>query len=121
MGVLTSARLAQALLPPITLEHDLVVGRADRAKRWAMGLAMPNPARMALLRALDATATGPLETADALAELTRTVNGHIDAASQAEVDHLIAQLRLYYDGIVAAPANANTNITPNPIKPDTEY
>jgi hypothetical protein len=58
---------------------------------------MPQPARMAILRAFDATASGPHAAAEAIAELSRTVTGHIDAPSQQELSDLVDQLRLYYE------------------------
>lgn len=96
LGVFMAARLAQGRLPPIRLETAQAAGRAERAKLWLAGLTMPQPARMALLRAFDATAASPDKAADAIAELSRTATGHIDTASQQELNDLVAQLRLHY-------------------------
>jgi hypothetical protein len=52
---------------------------------------------MAILRAFDATASGSHAAAEAIAELARTVTGHIDAPSQQELSDLVDQLRLYYE------------------------
>lgn len=81
---------------PVTVLSP-AAGRADRAKTWLSGLTMPQPARMALLRTFDATAAGPQAAAEAIAELARTVVGHIDAPSQQELAELTGQLRLYYE------------------------
>ena len=97
LGVFTTARLAVALLPPVRLDATAVAGRADRAKFWLSGLTMPQPARMALLRVIEATVAGPGHAAEALLELGRTVTGHIDPPSQQEVGALAAKLHLYYE------------------------
>jgi hypothetical protein len=97
LGVFTIARLAVALLPPVRLDATAVAGRADRAKFWLSGLTMPQPARMALLRAIEATTAGPVPAAEALLEVGRTVTGHIDPHSQQEISALAARLHLYYE------------------------
>ena len=93
LGVWMSARLALAMLPPISLSPVERTLRADKAKNWLGSLTVPQPARLAFLRAFDATATYPMQAADALAELATTVTGHIDAASQQEVAEIIVRLR----------------------------
>jgi hypothetical protein len=98
LGALMAARLAVGLAPPLALPHDLRERRADRAKHWLTTLAMPQPARMALLRAFDASATpnthaAVTNTADALIELTRTLTGHLDVAAQQELSALANALR----------------------------
>lgn len=97
LGVFTAARLVAALLPPVRLNAAAAAARADRAKFWLSGLTMPQPARMALLRVIEATLVSPGHAAATLIELGLTVTGHIDAASQQEVSALAAQLHLYYE------------------------
>jgi hypothetical protein len=92
LGVLISARLALALLPPLSLAPELRVRRADRAKHWVANLAMPQPARMALLRTFDATTLDRPAAAAALAELAGTMAGHLDGAAQRELAELIGRL-----------------------------
>jgi hypothetical protein len=91
-GVLMAARLALALLPPISLAPELRVRRADRAKHWVANLAMPQPARMTLLRTFDATTLDRAAAAAALAELGSTMAGHLDSASQHELSDIIQWL-----------------------------
>jgi hypothetical protein len=93
LGVWMSARLAHAMLPPISLPAVERTIRADRAKQWLGSLTIPQPARLALFRAIDATATYPPQAADALAELATIVTGHIDPPSQQEIANLVARLR----------------------------
>jgi len=106
-----AARLATGLLPPLALAADIRERRADRAKHWVTTLAMPNPARMALLRAFDATAQPAVNgtsasafvgVAEALAELARTLTGHLDAPSQQELLALADALRESRPRIAAA-------------------
>lgn len=100
LGIFTAARLAGALLPPVELDASAARVRADRTKGWLSGLTMPQPARMSLMRVAEATAAGAGtasgRAAEALAELARTVTGHLDSAAEHELDGLIAHLRLYY-------------------------
>jgi hypothetical protein len=93
LGVYTAARLALALLPPTLLDNGARGSRAERAKVWLSGLTMPQPARMALLRAFDATLIGAGATADALTELAQMITGHVDPASQQELAELASTLR----------------------------
>jgi hypothetical protein len=97
LGVFVAARLAVALLPPVRLDMAAASGRAERAKAWLAGLTMPQPGRMATLRVIEATVAGPGHAAESLAELARTVVGHIDTQAQQELSDLVAQLRLYYE------------------------
>lgn len=97
LGVFMAARLAQALLPPVRLERPAAMARAERAKMWLTGLTMPQPARMALLRAFDGTTATPDRAADAIDELARIVTGHVDAGGQQELTALATRLRLYYE------------------------
>jgi hypothetical protein len=69
---------------------------------------------MALIRAFEATVAGPVAAADAIDELSRTVTGHIDAPSHAELSELSAALRLYYEqyaGRDGADRDSNTSAT----------
>jgi len=99
LGALMAARLAGALLTPLALTAEVRERRADRAKHWITTLAMPQPARMALLRAFDASSVSQTDgaalamVAESLLELARTVGGHIDLASQQELVALADALR----------------------------
>ena len=104
LATLEAARLAVALLPPVSLDRSSAGPRAERAKLWLTSLSMPQPARMAVLRAFDATGVGPRETAEALTELARTITGHVDAPSQQELVDLAAAL--------AAPAGGANDGAP---------
>ena len=95
LGVFLAARLAVALLPPVELEATAVAGRAERAQVWLSGLTMPQPARMAIMRVIEATTAGPEHTAQAIGELAQTVVGHIDAPSQQALSDLVVRLRSY--------------------------
>lgn len=107
LGVFMAARLAQALLPPVQLEKSHAAGRAERAKMWLTGLTMPQPARMALLRAFDGTGVSPDRAADAIDELARIVTGHVDAGGQQELTTLATHLRLYYEQTRQTPRESH--------------
>ncbi len=117
LGVWMSARLALAMLPPISLSAVERTLRAEKAKQWLNGLPVPQPARMAFLRAFDASATYPPQAADALAELATTVTGHIDDASQREVAELIVRLRAApLVGMAATPTESGPKTSPDNIR-----
>jgi len=94
---LVVARMAQSLLPPMALDHHAITTRADRAKVWLSGLTMPQPARMAFLRAFDATTSSTLESAAMVTELVQTLTGHVDVGALHELSDLATRLRLYYE------------------------
>lgn len=93
LGMWMAARLVQGMLPPVSLSPVDRATRAERARHWLGNLAVPQPARMAILRAFDASAMYPVTAADALSELAQTLTGHLDDASQQEVAGLVARLR----------------------------
>lgn len=95
LGVLMSARLALGMISPIELTAVERTLRAEKAKHWLGSLTLPQPARLALFRAFDATATYPPRAAEALAELAQLVTGHIDSASQDELATLVHRLQIY--------------------------
>ena len=95
LAVFQVARLAVGLLAPVELDLAAVTARAERAQLWLSGLTMPQPARMALVRVIDATVAGPDHTALAIGELAQTVVGHIDAPSQQALSNLVTRLRTY--------------------------
>lgn len=80
--------------PPSTPERAL---RAERARQWLATLALPQQARLAFLRAYDASTASPAAAGDALAELSRTLAGHLDAAAARELAGCAERLRLYFD------------------------
>jgi hypothetical protein len=87
------AQLAYAMLPPTAMPAEERTARAERAKHWLGGFAMPQPARMAFLRAFDATGEAMTNAANATAEVAQLLTGHIDDASQQELAVLVAHLR----------------------------
>ncbi|MDQ2889384.1 MAG: hypothetical protein M3R65_02370 [Gemmatimonadota bacterium] len=91
------ARLMLASLPPILLHQPERALRADHAKTWLSALTVPQPARMALLRSIDATIVGGLEAAASLRELINTLTGHLAPAALSELGALAERLRLYYE------------------------
>lgn len=94
LACLTAARLASALLPPLSLPVEDRTARAERARYWLSSLAMPQPARMALMRSIDATGGGDAAVAgDLIAEVATYLTGHLDAAASAELVALAAELR----------------------------
>lgn len=97
IGTLMVARLMLGSLPPILLAQPERALRADRARSWLNALAMPQPARMALVRSLDATVSGGMDAAASVRELMNTLTGHLTAAALLELGALAERLRLYYE------------------------
>ncbi len=96
IATLMVARLMVSILPPVNLPAPERHPRAERAKPWLMTLAMPQPARMALLRAIDASAGAPVEAAAALRELMQVLGGHLAPDATVELGGLAERLSLYY-------------------------
>lgn len=98
LATLMVARLMLGALPPAPLSIEERSHRAEHGRQWLSGLSMPQPARMALLRAMDASAApeGGDGTA-ALRELAHMLTGHIPESAQRELVTLAGRLRLYYD------------------------
>ncbi len=71
--------------------------RADRARTWLSALTMPQPARMALLRAVDASVMSGIDAAASLRELMHVLTGHLTPAALQELGALAERLRLYYE------------------------
>jgi hypothetical protein len=97
IGSFLVARLMLAALPPTQLVQSERQSRAERARHWLSGLAMPQPARMALLRAVDASVAGGRDAAAALRELAQMLLGHLAPAALQELVALGERLRLYYE------------------------
>lgn len=91
------ARLMLATLPPAPLSQSERAVRADRTRNWLSALAMPQPARMALLRCIDASVGAGLEAAASLRELGQVLTGHLTSTALRELTALADQLRLYYE------------------------
>jgi hypothetical protein len=86
-----------ACLPPIALAQPERAVRADRAKSWLSALTMPQQARMALVRAADASIVGGIDAAASLRELMNVLTGHLAPAGLLELGGLAERLCLYYD------------------------
>lgn len=91
------ARLMLAALPPAQLPQPERAMRADRARTWLSALTMPQPARMALLRAVDASVMSGIDAAASLRELMHVLTGHLTPAALQELGALAERLRLYYE------------------------
>ena len=96
LAAVMTARLMLAALPPDELAQSERVIRADRTRSWLSALTMPQPARMALLRAVDASLASGIEAAASLRELMHVLTGHLSPAALQELGALAERLRLYY-------------------------
>lgn len=92
-----AARLVLASLPPEPLSAEERMLRAERARQWLSALTMPQPARMALIRAIDASAASGLDAAASLRELAQMLTGHLPAPALRELAVLAERVRLYYE------------------------
>jgi len=97
LAALTTARLMLATIPPILLSEAERVTRAERARSWLSALTMPQPARMAILRSIDASVSGGMDAAASLRELMQVLTGHLSPAALTELGMLAERLRLYYE------------------------
>lgn len=97
LASLMVARLIIAALPPDPLSPQDRTLRAELARQWLSGLTMPQPARMALLRAMDASITPGVDATAALRELAQMLTGHLPDAALRELVTLAERLRLYYE------------------------
>jgi len=97
LAALMIARLVLAALPPTELAQPERAARAERARSWLSALTMPQPARMALLRSVDASVTSGIEAAASLRELMHVLTGHLSPAALHELGALAERLRLYYE------------------------
>lgn len=97
LGSLMVARLMVAALPPVPLVPEERALRAERSRQWLSGLTMPQPARMALLRAIDASAAPGIDATAALRELAQMLMGHLPDPALRELITLAERLRLYYE------------------------
>jgi len=97
IAALMTARLMLASLPPTELPAAERAMRAERARSWLSALTMPQPARMALLRAVDASIPSGIEGAASLRELMQVLTGHLSPAALQELGALAERLRLYYE------------------------
>jgi hypothetical protein len=97
LAALTTARLMLATIPPVLLPEAERLTRAERARSWLSALTMPQPARMAVLRAIDASVAGGMDAAASLRELMQVLTGHLSPAALSELGTLAERLRLYYE------------------------
>lgn len=97
LATLMIARLMVAAVPPLILPEYDRASRAERSRSWLSALTMPQPARMALLRAIDASVAGGLEAAACVRELMHVLTGHLSPAALLELGALAERLHLYYE------------------------
>lgn len=97
LAALMTARLMLAGLPPTELPAAERAIRAERARNWLSALTMPQPARMALLRAVDASIASGIEATASLRELMHVLAGHLTPRALQEIGVLAERLRLYYE------------------------
>jgi hypothetical protein len=97
LAAFITARLMLATIPPTLLPEAERVTRAERARSWLSALTMPQPARMAILRAIDASVPGGLDAAASLRELMQVLTGHLSPAALTELGMLVERLHLYYE------------------------
>lgn|GEM_PF-1171085 len=97
LAAITAARLMLASVPPVALGVPERTVRAERAKNWLSALSMPQPARMAVIRALDASIESGMEGAASIREMMHVLTGHISPAALVELGALAERLRLYYE------------------------
>lgn len=97
LAALTTARLMLATMPPALLSEAERVTRAERARSWLSALTMPQPARMAILRAIAASVPGGIDAAASLRELMHVLTGHLSPAALTELGVLAERLHLYYE------------------------
>lgn len=97
LATLMIARLNAAALPPVTLPEPDRASRAERSRSWLSALTMPQPARMALLRSVDASVGGGLEAAACVRELMQVLTGHLTPGALLELGALAERLHLYYE------------------------
>ncbi|HZO17669.1 MAG TPA: hypothetical protein VFB46_01685 [Gemmatimonadaceae bacterium] len=79
------ARLSRDALGEHATAGEQRTKRATAAKAWLTSLAVPAPARQALVRAIDATARDADAIASALNDLAKVAGPWLDAASIAEL------------------------------------
>jgi hypothetical protein len=97
LAAMLVARLIAAALPPVQLESLDRATRAERARAWLSALTMPQPARMAFLRSVDASVASGMDAAASLRELMNVLTGHMSPAGLQELGGLAESLRLYYE------------------------
>lgn len=97
LAALMTARLMLAAIPPTLLGVPERTVRAERARNWLSALTMPQPARMAVIRAVDASIASGMEAAASVRELMHVLTGHLSPAALQELGALAERLRLYYE------------------------
>lgn len=88
------ARLAHDTLPERGLTEAVRGERVTGAKTWLANLALPAPVRPALVRVVEATATGQSQTAEALRAVIAVTANLLDPKARLELDQLAAALSL---------------------------
>lgn len=94
LAALIAARLAAALLPPVTLLVAARTARAEAARGWLGSVALPAVPKLAITRLVESTAAGDRATvAIAVAKVTEVTAPYLDRASRSELEELATELR----------------------------
>jgi hypothetical protein len=94
LATLLAARLAEAMLPPVSLSVTARRTRADGARHWLTSIALSSPIRAAVSRLVDVTATDdPHGAAMALARVTEVTAPHLDRGARLELERLMNRLK----------------------------
>lgn len=88
-----AARLAHDTHPDRGVSQAARAERAAHAKNWLSNLVLPPNVRAALARLVDASTGEPADAATAVSEVTRAVEGFLDARARAELEQLVAALQ----------------------------
>lgn len=94
LATLLAARLAEAMLPPISLSVAVRRTRADGARHWLTSIALSSPIKAAVGRLVDVTATDdPHGAAMALIRVTEVTAPHLDRGARLELERLATRLK----------------------------
>jgi hypothetical protein len=90
MAALVTARLVAGALSPNRLPLKSREARAENARHWLMGLALPANARNLFLRLVEATGTDDIDDMGrTLAQMLELVDPHLDNQSRLELGRLV--------------------------------
>lgn len=92
LATLCAARLATGLLPPDSFGLEDRQLRADATRVWLAALTLPAVIRDSLMRVVEGTVAGPMQTAGALRVVATAADSVLDAASSLELERLVRRL-----------------------------
>ena len=94
LATLLAARLAEAMLPPVSLTVAARHARADGARHWLTSIALSSPIRAAIGRLVEATALDDVHgAAVALTRVTEVTAPYLDRGARLELERLTARLK----------------------------